>query len=94
METTVSFIYKHLAAEYNVTASFTREDAPRLAMHSETGAEGEWVMQDISVEDEDGECWYMAMRGWHTRGHSLSSLDVSYKSLAEIILEKALEEIE
>ena len=88
MNTTVGFTYTHLATEYSVTATFTREDAPRLAMHSETGAEGEWQFDDISVEDEDGECWYMEM----------SLVDVMVDSemvnLARLILDKAFGEIE
>jgi len=94
MKTNVEFTYRHLAHEYNVTATFTREDAPGLAMHGETGAEGEWQMEDIRVEDEDGECWYGEMREWYKMVPNPFRLDVSYKSLAEIILDKALEEIE
>lgn len=88
METKVNFIYTHLAHEYNVDATFTREDTPRLAMHSETGAEGEWQLKDISVEDEDGECWYMEMQQVDIM------VDGEMVNLASLIFGKALEEIE
>lgn len=94
MKTTVGFIYKHLAHEYSVTATFTREDTPRLAMHSETGVEGEWQMEDIRVEDEYGECWYMEFAALYIRVVTSNPICIIFKPVAEIVLEKAYGEIE
>lgn len=93
MQQDVSFEFQHLGNTWAVTATFERDSEPRLAMHSETGAEGEWQLDDIAVIGMDGMDWYAEMRDFHTVKRPLTIPPVM-TTVADLVREQAFGELE
>ena len=93
MQQDVSFEFNHLGNTWEVNATFDRDNETTLAMHSETGVEGEWQLEDIAVIGMDGMDWYAEMRDFHCVKRPLTIPPVMI-TVADLVLQQAFGELE